>query len=143
MDVLEIPYEQLIEIGLNVLGYLVAATLGMVVYSMFHRRRADAPAVAASTGHAVQANIAAPTAEAVEGRRSINYVDLRRSDASEPNGDMAGAVSRSSSTARRDRAEIMRLAREMMKAKTPPEMIKRTLPISDGELALLHGGDAR
>lgn len=137
MDVLHIPYDQVIDIGLNVLGYLIAGTLGMVVYSMFaHRRSAKATEAPAA------ATVPQPAATE-EGRKRLNYVDLRRSDVSEANGDMAGELSRSSTSPRRDRAEIMRLARQMMKAHTPQETIKRTLPISDGELALLQSSDAK
>ncbi|MBD3257175.1 hypothetical protein GF377_01985 [candidate division GN15 bacterium] len=136
---MDVPHEQLIDIGLNVLGYLVAATLGMVVYSFFGRRRPVTDREAAAVQVA-----AAAAPEASEGNRKMNFVDFRRSDSSEPNGDLAGAVSRTSSHgARRDRAEIIRLAREMIAARTPQETIKRTLPISDGELALLQGGEER
>lgn len=136
---MDVPYEQLIDIGLNVLGYLIAATLGMIVYSLFQRRR---PATATPT--AAVAAVPSPEPREAEGDRKLNFVDFRRSDSSEPNGDLAGAVSRTSNGAvRRDRAEIIRLAKEMIQARTPQETIKRTLPISDGELALLQGGEDR
>ena len=139
---MEVPYDQLIDIGLNVLGYVVAATLGMVIHSAFRRQR---PAAAVPTPEPQQMpQPAVATAGPAEGTRRLNYVDLRRTDAVEPNGDLAGAVSRTAGTGtRRDRAEIIRLAREMIRARTPQETIKRTLPISDGELALLQSGEQR
>ena len=140
---MEVPYDQLIDIGLNVLGYVVAATLGMLIYSAFRRRQPAASTQPTPMPQQMPQATAAP-AGAVEGTRRLNYVDLRRSDADEPNGDLAGAVSRTAGTGtRRDRAEIIRLAREMIRARTPQETIKRTLPITDGELALLQSGERR
>ena len=141
---MDVPYDQLIDIGLNVLGYLVAGALGMVVYSTFQRRQAVPAARAAAAVPTAKTRAAASTETPTEGPRKLAFVDFRRSDTSEPNGDLAGAVSRTSgSSTRRDRAEIIRLAREMMQARTPQETIKRTLPITDGELALLQSGEKR
>jgi hypothetical protein len=44
---------------------------------------------------------------------------------------------------RRDRLEIIRIAREMINNGASDEKIRNTLPISKGELALLNGSDRR
>jgi hypothetical protein len=138
---MDVPYDQLIDTGLTVLAYLVAGTLGAVIYSaVAHQSPAKATRrVAVATSGATPAIASRPTV----GPDRLQYVDFRRTDSMSANGDLAGAVSRVSSQAssRRDRAEIIRLAREMLKARTPQETIKRTLPISDGELALLQSSN--
>ncbi len=139
---MEVVDTQLLNIGLNVLGYLVAAALGMLVYSAFlGRRRQPAPvplsAPVASENEAPAAEPPAPS----DVNSGYEFVDLRQTatsverDADEPQPkDKPG---------HRDRPEIIRLAREMVKAGTSGEMIKRTLPISDVELALLQTGNIK
>ncbi len=136
---MEVSYDQLIDTGINALGYLVASGLGALVYALFQRQgEAYGRAVASApmTAEPMPTAVTRPT-------RRVEYVDLKRSDTTAANGDLAGAVSRLSNAGngRRDRAEIIRIAKEMLDARTPQETIKRTLPISDGELALLQSNN--
>jgi len=134
MDVLN---DQLIDIGLNVLGYLIAGALGMLVYSTFRGRQKAPAAVPAESAP----ERTAPTAGGE--KRNLEFVSFRPSQAADikevtlPAEPARPRVDRSK---RADRAEIVRLAREMIKAGTPGDMIRRTLPISEGELALLQTG---
>jgi len=121
MDVLN---DQLIDIGLNVLGYLVAGALGMLIYSTFHGSR-KAPAVVPVES----AQTKGPQSTKVVSEVGENEI----SQAAEP-------TPRIDRNKRADRVEIVRLAREMIKAGTNGETIRRTLPISEGELALLQIG---
>jgi hypothetical protein len=139
---MDVPYDQLIDTAIMVLAYLVAGTLGAVIYSAVARRKA-APSRQGVQVAAARTAPAAPAARPSVAPDRLQYVDFRRTDSMNAHGDLAGAVSRvpALGSTRRDRAEIIRLAREMIKAKTPQETIKRTLPISDGELALLQGSN--
>ncbi len=131
MDVLN---DQLIDIGLNVLGYLIAGALGMLVFSTFRGNRRVPVAVPAEVA---PPQTPAPTAS--PGKRNLEFVSFRqdsptaRPEAPQP-ADTRPQIDRNK---RSDRAEIVRLAREMIKAGAPGETIRRTLPISEGELALL------
>jgi len=135
MDVLN---DQLIDVGLNILGYLIASALGMLVYSTFHRRE-KAPTAAAAT---VPQTAAKPVAVPVEGKKQLEFVTFRNSDSSEMNEVSVPAEpkARVDRNKRSDRAEIIRLARGMIKAGASGETVRRTLPISEGELALLQIG---
>jgi hypothetical protein len=135
---MEVSYDQLIDTGINALGYLIASGLAVLVYSLFQRKRA--PQARSLTVATPAPDLSPATSRAT---RRAEFVDLKRSDTTAANGDLAGAVSRLSSggVGRRDRAEIIRIAREMLEARTPQETIKRTLPISDGELALLQSNN--
>ncbi|MEW5794866.1 MAG: hypothetical protein AB1772_00770 [Candidatus Zixiibacteriota bacterium] len=126
--------EQYVDIGLTVIGFLAAAGLGMVIHSAIAgraRRAAVSIGEVGGDGAPVTNANAAP---------QVQFVDLRRLSA-----DTTGAGrSKSSATAtvtsegRRDRVEIVRLARQMLKAGTPVETVRRALPISEMELALLQ-----
>ena len=118
---------QLIDIGLNTLGYLIAGALGALIYSSMTARR-TAPAKA-ETRPEVAPVASQPAAVVADSR----FVDLRN----EKKNDTPARP------ARRDKGEIMRLARKMIQAGADPETIKRTLPVTDGELNLLHAGTAR
>lgn len=128
--------DRIIDIGLNALGYLVAGGLGMLLYSVLPRR-SRRPATEAAT----PAALSVPAAES-DPKNTFEFVELRPSPV-EGQGEskVDSIVGSKGGTARRDRREIIRLAREMLKAGTADEMVKRTLPISDGELALLHNGN--
>lgn len=134
MDVLN---DQLIDIGLNILGYLIAGALGMLVYSTFRGgRRAPATVPAEAT----------PTSDNPESKpdkRNLEFVSFKQAPTAEiKQVTQPAETSRPKMDRQRrvDRVEIVRLAREMIKAGTPDNTIRRTLPISEGELALLQIG---
>jgi len=135
MDVLN---DQLIDIGLNVLGYLVAGALGMLIYSTFHGSR-KAPAVVPVES----AQTKGPqSTKVVSEKRNLEFVSFRQADVVGENeiSQSVEPTPRIDRNNRADRVEIVRLAREMIKAGTNGETIRRTLPISEGELALLQIG---
>jgi len=135
MDVLN---EQVIDIGLRVIGYLAAAALGMLLHSAIRgRRRATVAAGARDASPTpVRAELGHPEAQFVSLRNPQNNTVATRTEAS-------ASTSALKADSRRDRPEIIRLARQMLKAGTPTEMIRRTLPISDAELAFLQSASAR
>jgi hypothetical protein len=140
---MEVVNTQILNIGLNVLGYLVAAALGMLVYSAFQSRRRRPVPVPVSTPTPIEKEVtAAPEPSPNDARSNYEFVDLRQTSTAE---DSETSITEESETkpakGYRDRPEIVRLARKMVKAGTSREMIKRTLPISDVELALLQTGN--
>ncbi len=142
---MDVMYDQLIDIGLNTLGYLVAASLGVLVYSSILKRKPSG----ATVESAAPVNKTAPTAPTpveplpTAGRAGVEFVNFRAPGSPAPAAAATStqAVAATAGTTRRDRAEIIRLAREMIKAQTPKETIRRSLPISEGELALLQNSN--
>ena len=121
---MEVNHQQLIEIGLNAVGFLAAAALWLLVYATWQsRHRATTPQAAADTPHGT------PGAATADHKPRIQYVDLKGVAAEQPVTNPDG---------RRDRSQIYSLAKKMLAAGVPTENIKRTLPVSDGELALLE-----
>jgi len=112
--------DRILDIGLNALGYLIAGALGMLLYSVVYGRRRQTVS---------QPSESAPTAGRVDRSEASQFVDLRNQTKAPVAATGAG---------RRDKAEVVRLARKMMQAGADREMIKRTVPISDGELNLLE-----
>ena len=137
MDVLN---EQVIDIGLDVIGYLAAAGLGMLLYSVIAERRRTAPA--SIEPHEA---IAAPRRSEAVGGVDVQFVDLRGrpSEAAPFQTQPVGNRPTLKTDGRRDRLEVIRLARQMLRAGTPAEMVRRTLPISDAELAFLQSANAQ
>ena len=138
---MEVFNEQIVDIGLNVLGYLVAGGLGVLIYSVFQRRPRpiEATAAAAVTPDPVPEAPARPSA-----RQDFEFVNLRSEprNATPKDTDETPTPPRPA-TAHRDRKEIIRLARQMIKAGAAGEQITRTLPISQSELALLQNGNTQ
>jgi hypothetical protein len=130
--------DQLIDISLNTLGYLIAGLLGMVIYSIANNRRS-----AGAT--ASQVPKPSPSRAKASAAADVEFLNLRQLQNSSSRDSKAAksATAPSNTSSRRDRTEVIRIAREMVKAGTSTEMIKRTLPISDGELALIQQGSKR
>jgi len=138
MDVLN---EQIIDLGLNVIGFLAAAGLGMLLHSgvVQHRRRAattSEPGLKAADASDATARQVVP---------SVQFVDLRRrsEEAIKPEPGNQGPARAATGDGRRDRVEIIRLARQMLSAGAPGETVRRTLPISEGELAFLQSANSK
>ena len=66
------------------------------------------------------------------------FVDLRSVGTPERQPGNATYSSVAHRERQRNRAEVMRLAREMLQSGTPKDNVRNLLPISDGELALLE-----
>lgn len=128
---MEISQDFLIDLALNIGGYVLAGALSVLLYSIFMRKK-NAPAPVPTTSVPPAETISADIEPPVQTRR-IEFIRLGDKAEDEPK------VSRETSTgtARRDRAEIIRIARNMLKAGAPIDRIKRVLPVSESELALL------
>ena len=134
--------QQIVNIGLDLIGYVVAAGLGALIYSA---RRAKAPATATSAASVPAAKTEPEPTVGVRAERpdSFQYLNLRgvpsvrRTPVSVPSTSPDRAV-----RPRRDRVSMIREAREMLRAGTPGPTIQRRLPISDAELALLKTGNS-
>lgn len=126
---MEVWNGQIMDVGLMVIGYFAAAGLGMVIYAALAGRKRRAIVAPAGSIPNQTAELGSP----------VRFIDLRR-----PGGE---AVAMSAPTAhpskaprpgRRDRVEIVRLARQMLQAGTPADRVRQTLPISEAELTLLQ-----
>ncbi|HUV31672.1 MAG TPA: hypothetical protein VMY05_11365 [Acidobacteriota bacterium] len=139
MDVLN---DRIIDVGLNAVGYIAAGLLWMLVYSAFAGRRKTSPAAGRFRPDvAVKAAHTSGDTSPQDGKQ-VEFINFGRSHSAGAAGQRADgdSVGVSPASARRDRADIIRIARQMLKAGAPQDTIKRTLPISDGELALLNQG---
>lgn len=135
MDVLN---DRIIDVGLNVIGFIAAGLFWMVVYAAITRSR-KARAVA---GNVAQASLPDPAAAEKQKAEFINLDSMPvRSDSVNTVPSPSGSANRAGT--RRDRLEIIRIAREMIKNGASDEKIRNALPISKGELALLSGSNRR
>mgnify|MGYP006388485401 CR=1 FL=1 len=124
---------QIMDVGLTVTGYLAASGLGMLLHSVVVGRRRLTAAETHPAGRSGQTDQRAPAPQ-------VQFIDLRaQSGAGLPRTTPASAAGRDG---RRDRVEIIRLARQMLSAGTPADRVRRTLPISEAELTLLQSIEA-
>ncbi len=125
--------QMLIDLALNVAGYVAAGALSLVVYSMFRRApqpsapREMQPAYPAQAGQPVVAMPAG--ANLTPDARGMHFVGF--GDA--PRGENGAQ----SLTTRRNRTEVLRVARGMLRSGATDAQIKAALPVSDAELAVL------
>jgi len=119
-----ISQEILSDAALNVVGYLIAGALLTLLYSSFTNR--SGKKTAAATANPAPGSGETPIPN---GTRRVEFVDLRSVST---NRSAAESQNR-----QRNRAEVMRLAREMLQSGTPRDNVRNLLPISEGEMALL------
>lgn len=123
---------------LNIIGYLAAGALAVVVQSAFRRR----PSVASAEVDADIATEIAPlkkskSPRSENERKSVKFVSFGenaevRRETQEPPSPQTPSVN-----SRRNRADIIRIARTMLNAGASNENIRSVLPISEAELSLL------
>ncbi len=130
---MELSRDIIIDVLLNVGAYLTAGAFWLVLYSMVTgRSRAAAPAPKAR-----------PVPVDAEPRgngptRRTEFVSLVSGNNSRDAELEERDRLRSEATRyQRNRAEVIRIAREMLKSGTTRDHIRSLLPISEGELALL------
>jgi hypothetical protein len=137
---MEVSIEQMIDIGLNVIGYIAGGAFWLVIYSAWQNRRARRTAAEpAGTDANVKERQATPAGAqpAVAGAGDIQFLDLRRGpDTQRKRLPVSGGDDESVSK-RRSHAEVFATARKMMEKGATADTIKSVLPISDGELALI------
>jgi len=132
---MDISQQFLIDMALNIGGYVLAGLVGVVVYSLLHRRRESALAVETAPAETL-APEEVPKAPGTTENRRLEFIKLgERSEKVDIDTDPGS--SNAVAGDRRNRSEIIRIARTMLKAGASEEKIKRLIPISDAELSLL------
>lgn len=123
--------DRVIDIALDIAGYLLAGGLWLLVYSSWQARRTR-PAPETSTAAEPASPILASTPTAREGRRTLEFVSLTNRGSRSPE-----TAPEPSGRRGRNRAEVFAVARRMLAEGASGAAVKSELPISDGELALL------
>jgi hypothetical protein len=128
---MEISQDVIIDTILNVVGFLAAGGLAIIMYAALRRPKKEPSGTGKVNFQSPDARLNNPN-DVSEGTRRIEFVKLNRSQDSSSSLRAA-----SSEIHRRNRVEIVRLARQLVEAGASAERVKAVLPISDAELALL------
>lgn len=132
---MEVQTSQIIDLSLTIGELLVAGLLSVVVYSwLFGRRRVVAPETQVMMAAAMPSNPSAAPRDIVEGPRSIQFVSLAPKEESRLGGIRDSLIE----GRRRNRAEVIRQARQMIEAGAAKREITTKLRLTEGELALLR-----
>lgn len=143
---MDIPHEVIIEVALNIIGYLAAGALSILIYRNFARPKAGAvPRSNITLATPDQPDLRSESPSRTKDDINLEIVTF----GSSPAEKLAASANkptinrlrgRAASPAGRDRADIIRIAKEMMKAGATAEKIKGVIPISEAELSLLSMG---
>ena len=134
---MEVSQDQLIGIALNALGYLAAGALWMVIYSFFKERKKAVAAVSKPVKETVEAKEPETAAPPAREKTPVEFINLSRSTGTSGKPQATVPASGPAEQNRRNRAEVIKMAQEMLKANVNSEKIKHTLPITEGELAMI------
>ncbi|MDF1545006.1 MAG: hypothetical protein P1R58_07885 [bacterium] len=141
---MDISQEVLIEVALTLIGYLASGALAIMIYRMVTRPKANNQTQESvrTAARRTEEPLSETQLEPDRLANSAEFINFGAPSPSAPkllsSSKIDYAVSRA---ARRDRADIIRIAREMMKAGATTEKIKGVIPISESELALLRIGN--
>lgn len=129
---MEVNQMQLLEIGLNALGFIAGGGILMVLASMF--RRKGSKIVPADTIAAAPAKDMPTKPDSGSSAKGFEYIDLSGS-----NKDVTRPAKKSAelTRSRRNRAEVYDLARRMLNARKPVREISDELSMSRAEVSLL------
>jgi len=127
-----------IDMAVNIVGYLIAGTIGVMIYRLFRRgpRVTEESLASDSVGTPEYAGVARPsTAQAVTNR--VQFIRFGERKAPQTESQAPRLTSSDGGVNRRNRTEIFRVARSMIKAGATHDSIRKVLPISEAELSLL------
>jgi uncharacterized protein (DUF58 family) len=139
---MELSQDLMIDVALNAAGYIAAAGLALTVFSLFRRKNS---ATAAAVTSPIEAAVVAgdrPAPFVVKTPGSGPKMEFLKlsGDASTGADEPEPKTEVKPDDGRRDRSEIIRVAREMLKAGATTDKITSILPISQAEVALLSAG---
>jgi len=136
---MDFSQEFIIDWSLNVAGYVVAGLLSVALYSLFNRTKKSASLSAPDRiTETLAHDTAMPSPRTFSSNRKIEFVKLgesapnntRRNDTESNPENLTGAI-------RRNRSEVLKIAREMLNAGATHDKIRNELPVSETELSLL------
>lgn len=135
---MDISQELIIDVALNAAGYLTAALLSIVLYSIFIRRNTSPGGIATQPA----AEVPVPTTSEGSPRSTNSSEFIKLGSESSQSGShfrpkSTTSPSTTSRAGRRDRSSIVEIATKMLKAGAGVDKIKDVLPISEAELSLL------
>ncbi len=124
----------IIDLALNVIGFLAAGVLSVTIYSIFRRDSRSATPKPAKAKVAATETAAPGTADATpSAKRTARPGKVQFVGFGEGSADSAAGRD----PLRRNRTDVLRIAREMIRTGSTAAEIKAALPVSDAELAVL------
>ncbi len=134
---MDLSQQFLIDMALNVGGYVLAGALGILMFSMFKRRK-EVPVPVKSEPTSEMTAVSGDAEPVVGEKRRVEFVRLGQQDVAERSRITRTDTAETAVVGdRRNRTETIRIARTMLRAGASAEKIKRVIPISDAELSLL------
>lgn len=132
---MELSREIIIDVVLNIAGYVTAGALWLVLWSLFSDR-SKAP-VQTSPLQTVPPMRERTVGES-SGERRAEFISLK-ADATYADAEVQerDRLRAEATRYQRNRAEVIRIARSMLQSGSSKDKVRSLLPISDGELALL------
>ena len=129
-----ISNEMLLDIGLNLAGFLTAGGMLGIVYSLFFRRSRTRVATAPKSNAEPTAQPAVADGPAPKDEH-LEFIDFKNMTWNTNNYSRT-RTSRSGGHPARNRQDVLRLAKQLLSQKHEERELKRKLPITDAELAM-------
>ncbi|KAA3637814.1 MAG: hypothetical protein DWP97_00105 [Calditrichaeota bacterium] len=132
---MDFSQEFLMDMAINGAGFLTAALIGMVFYALFSKKKAPIQQEVIEGAH-TKLSEAKQTIPPVQ-KQNVSNVKFIQLGSSDHEIEQVSHAKKESVPQKISRKEVIQLARKMLDAGSTTENIKRILPVSDAELALL------
>lgn len=133
---MELSIDLLANVALDVMGYLAAGALAVVLYQLLQKNKKrviTAPVEKTDAGEKSRNGVSDMKAEG-KNLQFVNFQENKHNNSSDYGKYRGG-------NPRRSRDDVIRLARQMIASGTPDARIRELLPITEAELALLNYGE--
>jgi len=129
---MDISQDMLIDLALNVLSFLIAGILSVVVYSMFQKNRQKSRKVSPDNKFD-KITLPGPKDEIINDKSPSEFIQFKTGD----NNRINNINPRESVPRFNNRDKVLQSALDMIKQGVSESNIKAALPISSAELAVL------
>ena len=126
-----------VDMILNIVGYVAAGALSLVIFSMFRKPRAVTSPVTIDKNKQSESVNQTSASSRIESEFQFVRFGQPRYGTDDPPSSNDGHTGSTAVSHRSNRVDIIRIARRMINAGASNEKIRRVLPISEAELSLL------
>lgn len=139
---MELSQEFLIDMAINALGYLFAGVISVLLYAMLQKKKSTVELDEIVEDSAMYEQAAAEKKANIEttSNRKVEFITFgnNHQESIEKQPVIKNDISQGQNNGRMNRKEVINLAKKMLLAGASNEKIKKILPVSESELALLN-----
>ncbi len=139
---MELSQEFLIDMAVNALGYLFAGVISVLLYAMFQKKKStvELDELVEDSAMHTQSTVETNANLKTTSNKKVEFITFgnNQQESIKKQPVIKYDISQEQNNGRMNRKEAINLAKKMLLAGASNEKIKKILPVSESELALLN-----